>query len=126
MISSGIPILDGLEITAKTAGNIIVEDAVMKSRVSISEGKSIAEPLQESNVFPSMVIQMINVGEKTGAIDSMLEKIADFYEDEVDNAVGNLTQLLEPMLMMFLGTVIGFIIVAMYMPMFKLISTLAK
>jgi type IV pilus assembly protein PilC len=126
LISSGIPILEGLEITAKTAGNVIVEDAVMRARSSISEGKTIAEPLQDSKVFPPMVIQMINVGEKTGAIDAMLDKIADFYEEEVDTAVGNMTQLIEPMLMMFLGAVIGFIIVAMYMPMFKLISTLSK
>jgi len=126
LIGSGIPILDGLEITARTAGNIIVEDAVLRARISISEGKSIAEPLQDSKVFPPMVTQMINVGEKTGAMENMLAKIADFYEEEVDNAVGNLTQLLEPMLMVFLGIIIGFIIVAMYMPMFKLISTLAK
>jgi len=126
LIGSGIPILDGLDITARTAGNIIVEDAVLLARTSISEGKTISEPLQESKVFPPMVIQMINVGEKTGAMEGMLNKVAEFYEEEVDTAVSNLTQLLEPMLMMFLGTVIGFIIVAMYMPMFKLISTLAN
>lgn len=126
LIASGVPILEGLEITAKTAGNKIIEEAIMKTRVSISEGKSISEPLSATEVFPTMVTQMIAVGESTGALDSMLEKIADFYDEEVDIAVQNLTQMLEPMLMAFLGVTIGFIVVAMYMPMFSLVGELAN
>ncbi len=126
LISSGVPILEGLEITAKTAGNKVVEEAVMKTRVSISEGKTISEPLSATEVFPPMVTQMIAVGESTGALDAMLEKIADFYDEEVDVAVQNLTQMLEPMLMVFLGVSIGFIVIAMYMPMFKLIGELSN
>jgi type IV pilus assembly protein PilC len=126
LISSGVPILDGLEITARTAGNTIIEDAVMQTRTAISEGKTIADPLAETEVFPPMVIQMISVGESTGALDSMLSKIADFYDDEVDIAVANLTQMLEPLLMVFLGISVGGIVVAMYMPMFKLIGELSK
>jgi len=125
LIASGVPILEGLEITAKTAGNKIIEEAIMKTRVSISEGKSISEPLAATEVFPTMVTQMIAVGESTGALDAMLEKIADFYDEEVDIAVQNLTQMLEPMLMAFLGVSIGFIVIAMYMPMFALIGELA-
>ncbi|HBT83521.1 MAG: pilus assembly protein PilC [Desulfuromonadales bacterium GWD2_61_12] len=120
MISSGVPILDGLEITAKTAGNKTVEKAIYKVRQSISEGKTIAEPLAQSGVFPSMVCQMIAVGEQSGAIDTMLNKIADFYDDEVDDAVGNLTAMMEPLLMLFLGTTVGGLVVAMYLPIFKL------
>ncbi|MBN1551202.1 type II secretion system F family protein [bacterium] len=126
LISSGVPILEGLEITAKTAGNKVIEDAVMKTRVSISEGKTISEPLAATDVFPPMVTQMIAVGESTGALDAMLDKIADFYDEEVDIAVANLTQALEPLLMVFLGVSIGFIVVAMYMPMFKLIGELSR
>ncbi len=126
LISSGVPILEGLEITAKTAGNKVIEDAVMKTRVSISEGKTISEPLAATDVFPPMVIQMIAVGESTGALDAMLEKIADFYDEEVDIAVSNLTQMLEPLLMVFLGVSVGFIVIAMYLPMFKLIGELSK
>ncbi len=126
LISSGVPILDGLEITAKTAGNKIIEDAVMKTRVSISEGKSISEPLAQTDVFPPMVVQMIAVGESTGALDAMLDKIADFYDEEVDVAVGNLTQLMEPLIMAVLGVVIGGIVLAMYLPMFKLIGEMAR
>ncbi|OGL43460.1 MAG: pilus assembly protein PilC [Candidatus Schekmanbacteria bacterium RBG_13_48_7] len=126
LISSGVPILDGLEITARTAGNTIIEDAVMATRTAISEGKTIADPLAETDVFPPMVIQMISVGESTGALDSMLAKIADFYDEEVDVAVANLTQMLEPLLMIFLGVTVGGIVVAMYMPMFKLIGELSK
>jgi type IV pilus assembly protein PilC len=125
LISSGVPILEGLEITAKTAGNKVIEEAVMKTRVSISEGKTISEPLAATDVFPPMVTQMIAVGESTGALDAMLDKIADFYDEEVDITVSNLTQMLEPMLMVFLGVSIGFIVVAMYMPMFKLIGELS-
>ena len=120
MISSGVPIMDGLEIVAKTAGNKIVEDAIYKVRQAISEGKTMAEPLGESGVFPPMVIQMIAVGEATGAMDTMLNKIADFYDDEVDDAVGNLTAMMEPLLMLFLGVTVGGLVVAMYLPIFKL------
>ncbi|MBN2381776.1 type II secretion system F family protein [bacterium] len=124
LLSSGVPILDGLEITARTSGNAVVEEAILKTRVSISEGKTISEPLSETEVFPPMVVQMIAVGESTGALDAMLNKIADFYDEEVDVAVDNLTQLLEPMLMVFLGGTVGFVVIAMYMPMFALISQL--
>ena len=123
LISSGVPILEGLTITAKTAGNKVIEEAIMVSRQSISEGKTISEPLGDTKVFPPMVVQMIAVGETTGALDAMLGKIADFYDEEVDAAVGALTALLEPMLMVFLGVVIGFIVVAMYLPIFKMAGT---
>ena len=120
MISSGVPILDGLDIVAKTAGNKTVEKAVYQVRQSISEGKTIAEPLEKSGVFPPMVCQMIAVGEQSGSIDTMLNKIADFYDDEVDDAVGNLTAMMEPLLMLFLGTTVGGLVIAMYLPIFKL------
>jgi len=120
MISSGVPILDGLEIVAKTAGNRTVEKAIYKVKQSISEGKTIAEPLEKSGVFPSMVCQMIAVGESSGSIDTMLNKIADFYDDEVDDAVANLTAMMEPLLMLFLGTTVGGLVIAMYLPIFKL------
>lgn len=122
LTSSGVPILDGLQITAKTAGNSIVEDAIMATRKSVEEGKTISEPLGDTNVFPSMVVQMIAVGEQTGALDTMLSKIADFYEEEVDTAVAGLMKLLEPILIAFLGVAIGGIVIAMYMPMFTLIG----
>ena len=122
LTSSGVPILDGLEITAKTAGNAIVEDAIMGVRKSVEAGRTIAEPLGETKVFPPMVVQMIGVGEQTGALDAMLNKIAEFYEEEVDNAVTGLMKLMEPIMIAILGTVIGTIVVAMYMPMFDLIS----
>ncbi len=124
LISSGVPILDGLDIVAKTAGNKIVEEALYATRQSISEGKTLAEPLEQTQVFPPMVVQMIAVGETTGALDAMLSKIADFYDEEVDSTVGTLTALLEPMLMIFLGVVIGFIVIAMYLPIFKLAGTI--
>ncbi len=120
LITSGVPILDGLAITAKTSGNKIVEQTILQARQSISEGKTVAEPLSKGNVFPKMVTHMIAVGETTGALDAMLGKIADFYEDEVDTAVDALTSLLEPMMMVFLGTIIGFIVIAMYLPIFKM------
>jgi type IV pilus assembly protein PilC len=126
LISSGVAILDGLDITARTAGNKVVEQAVLKTRASIAEGKTIAEPLKASGVFPPMVVQMIAVGEQTGALDAMLGKIADFYDDEVDTAVTNLTALLEPMLMVFLGVVIGGVVIAMYMPIFKLVTVVGR
>jgi type IV pilus assembly protein PilC len=124
LVSSGVPILDALAITARTAGNKVVERAVLATRVSISEGRTIAEPLAQSKVFPPMVCQMIAVGETTGALDAMLQKIADFYEEEVDNAVANLTALMEPLVILFLGVVIGGLVVSMYLPIFKLGSVI--
>jgi type IV pilus assembly protein PilC len=124
LISSGVPILDGLEITAKTAGNSIVEDAIMVTRKSIERGETIAVPLKETKVFPPMVTQMIGVGEATGALDTMLAKIADFYEEEVDTAVAGLLTLLEPIMIALLGIVVGGIVIAMYLPIFDLISKL--
>jgi type IV pilus assembly protein PilC len=124
LISSGVPILDGLEITAKTSGNAIVEDAIMSTRKSIERGETIADPLKATGVFPAMVSQMIGVGEATGALDTMLAKIADFYEEEVDTAVAGLLQLLEPVMIAFLGVVVGGIVIAMYLPIFSLISKL--
>jgi len=124
LISSGVPILDGLEITAKTAGNSIVEDAVMVTRKSIERGETIAVPLKDTKVFPAMVTQMIGVGEATGALDTMLAKIADFYEEEVDTAVAGLLTLLEPIMIAILGIVVGGIVIAMYLPIFDLISKL--
>jgi len=120
MLSSGVPILDGLDIVGKTAGNRIVEDAINETRVSISEGKNIAEPMMDSGVFPPMVCQMIAVGESTGALDAMLGKIADFYEEEVDQAVETLTSLIEPIMMVFLGGTVGTMLIAMYLPIFKI------
>ncbi len=122
MITSGVPILEGLDVVSKTAGNRLVENALMETRRSISEGKTIAEPLKETAIFPSMVVQMIGVGEATGALDTMLEKIADFYDDEVDAAVSAMTALLEPFMMVFLGVVVGGIIIAMYLPIFQMAS----
>jgi len=120
MISSGVPIMDGLDIVAKTAGNKIVEEAIYAVRTAISEGKTMAEPLSACGVFPPMVVQMISVGEATGAMDTMLNKIADFYDDEVDDAVSAMTAMMEPLLMVFLGTTVGGLVVAMYLPIFKL------
>ena len=122
LVASGVPILEGLEITAKTAGNRVVKDAVMETRKSIEAGKSISKPLEATGVFPPMVTQMISVGEETGALDTMLSKIADFYEDEVDTAVENLMSLREPVMIVFLGVVIGGIVISMYLPMFDLIN----
>lgn len=120
MISSGVPILDALDVTAKTAGNRTVEEAIYYVRGKIAEGKNIAGPLLETNVFPSMVVQMIGVGEATGAMDAMLNKIADFYDDEVDTAVAGLTAMIEPLLMVFLGGVVGGFLIAMYLPIFSI------
>jgi len=120
MLSSGVAILEALDIVAKTAGNKTIEDAIYKVRSGISEGRTMADPLSESGVFPPMVCQMIAVGESTGALDSMLEKIADFYDEEVDQAVENMTALIEPFMLVFLGTVIGGLVVAMYLPVFKM------
>ncbi len=124
LLSSGVPLLDGLTICAKTSGNKVIEEALVNARVSISGGKTVADPLTASQVFPKMVTHMIAVGESTGALDSMLGKIADFYEDEVDQAVASLTSLLEPIMMVFLGVVIGFIVVAMYLPIFQMASAI--
>jgi len=124
LITSGVPILEGLMITSKTSGNKVVEGAILMARQSISEGKTVAEPLSKSGVFPNMVTHMISVGEATGALDAMLGKIADFYDDEVDAAVAALTAMLEPMMMVFLGTIIGFIVIAMYLPIFKMAAAI--
>ncbi len=126
LLSSGVSILDGLEITAKTAGNRVIHDAVMRSRSSIAGGETISEPLKQSGVFPPMVTQMINVGEQTGTIDEMLEKIADFYDDEVDTAVEALLAAMEPMLIVFLGVVVGGMIVSMYLPIFDMINVVGQ
>ncbi|HTQ78922.1 MAG TPA: type II secretion system F family protein, partial [Thermoanaerobaculia bacterium] len=122
LVSSGVPILDALTITGRTAGNKIVEEAIFATRSSISEGKTIAEPLIASKVFPPMVCQMIAVGETTGALDQMLQKIADFYEDEVDTAVAGLMKLLEPVMIAVLGAIIGTIVAAMYLPLYSVLS----
>jgi type IV pilus assembly protein PilC len=124
LLASGVPILDGLDITARTSGNAIVEDAILTTRSGIERGETVSGPLRDTNVFPSMVVQMINVGETTGALDAMLSKIADFYEEEVDTAVAGLLTLMEPVMIAFLGVVVGGIVIAMYMPIFDLISKL--
>lgn len=123
LLSSGVAILESMVIVAKVAGNKVVEEALVVARARISEGRSMSEPLAESGVFPPMVVQMIQVGESTGALDNMLNKIADFYEEDVDNLVTNLTALMEPMIMMFLGVILGGLVVAMYLPIFKLGAT---
>jgi type IV pilus assembly protein PilC len=126
LISSGVPILEGLDITAKTAGNAVVEKALQQVRRSLEEGKSLTEPLKESEVFPGMVTQMIAVGEQTGAMDAMLQKIADFYEEEVDAAVKDLLTALEPIMIVFLGVVVGGVVISMYLPLFSLIGKLSS
>lgn len=124
MLSSGVPILDGLDICARTSGNRVIEAGLQKTRTAISEGKTIAEPLKKVGVFPGMVVQMIGVGEQTGAMDTMLSKLADFYDDEVDAAVTGLTALLEPLMMVFLGGTVGTILIAMYLPIFKIAESI--
>ncbi len=124
MISSGVPILDGLDIVAKTAGNMIIEEELQNTRQAISEGKTIAEPLRGSKIFPSMMVQMVAVGEETGSMEVMLNKIADFYDDEVDSAVSGLTAMLEPIMMVFMGGSIGTILIAMYLPIFTIADTI--
>ena len=126
LISSGVPILEGLDITARTAGNAVIERSLQKVRKSLEEGKSLTEPLRESEVFPGMVTQMIGVGEQTGAMDAMLQKIADFYEEEVDAAVKDLLTALEPVMIVFLGLVVGGVVISMYLPLFSLIGQLSK
>jgi type IV pilus assembly protein PilC len=125
LISSGVPILEGLDITARTAGNAVVEKAILYVRKSVEAGRSLVEPLKETDVFPGMVTQMIGVGEQTGAMDAMLQKIADFYEDEVDAAVKDLLTAMEPMMILFLGIVVGGIVISMYLPLFSLIAKLS-
>ncbi|WP_163339693.1 type II secretion system F family protein [Desulfopila sp. IMCC35008] len=122
MLQSGVPVLEALQVVGKTSGNKVIEQAVFRVGDAIAEGRPIAEPLEESGVFPNMVVQMINVGESVGALDSMLEKIADFYDEEVDQAVENLTAMIEPFMMVFLGGMIGALVVAMYLPIFKIAS----
>ena len=126
MLQSGVPILDALQVVAKTSGNKIIEGAVFRIADSISEGRPISEPMEESGVFPNMVVQMINVGESVGALDTMLAKIADFYDEEVDQAVNNLTSMIEPFMMVFLGGMIGGIVIAMYMPIFQMASVVSN
>jgi len=125
LISSGVPILEGLEITARSSGNAVVEQALMQTRKALEAGRTLADPLKESEVFPGMVTQMISVGEQTGAMDAMLQKIADFYEDEVDAAVKDLLAALEPLMIVFLGVVVGGIVISMYLPLFVLIGKLS-
>jgi len=125
LITSGVPLLESLAITARTSGNAVIEQAIMKVRKAIEEGRTITEPLKESGVFPNMVTQMIAVGEQTGALDAMLQKIADFYEDEVDDAVKNMLTLLEPVIIAFLGATVGGIVISLYMPMFELIGKMS-
>jgi type IV pilus assembly protein PilC len=122
LISSGVPILEGLRITARSAGNRVVEKAVMSARAAVTAGRTLAEPLRASPVFPPMVVHMISVGENTGALDQMLGKIADFYDDEVDAAVSALTSLLEPLMIVFLGVIVGGLVVAMYLPIFRMVT----
>jgi len=125
LISSGVPILEGLDITAKTSGNAVIERALTKVRKALEEGKSLTDPLKESEVFPGMVTQMIAVGEQTGAMDAMLQKIADFYEEDVDAAVKDLLTALEPVMIVFLGLVVGGVVISMYLPLFSLIGQLS-
>jgi type IV pilus assembly protein PilC len=125
LITSGVPILEGLAITARTSGNAVLEDALMKVRKAVEEGRTIVDPLKECGVFPNMVTQMIGVGEATGAMDAMLQKIADFYEDEVDAATKDMLTLLEPIMIGFLGIAVGGIVVSLYMPLFSMIAKLS-
>lgn len=126
LTSSGVPILEGMEITARTSGNQLIQNAILKAKTAVEQGRNIATPLAETKVFPPMVVQMVGVGEATGALDAMLAKVADFYEDEVDNAVSALTSLMEPVMIALLGTIIGFIVIAMYMPIFQLANVFGK
>src|SRR5258708_3989138 len=126
LIWSGVPILEGLDITARTAGNAVIEKALLEVRKGLEAGRNLSEPLKDTNVFPGMVTQMIGVGEQTGAMDAMLQKIADFYEDEVDAAVKDLLSALEPMMIVFLGVVVGGIVISMYLPLFTLIGQLSN
>ena len=126
LTSSGVPILEGMEITARTSGNQVVQNAILTAKTAVEQGRNIATPLAETKVFPPMVVQMVGVGEATGALDAMLSKVADFYEDEVDNAVAALTSLMEPIMISVLGVIIGFIVVAKYLPIFQLANVFSK
>ncbi len=126
LTSSGVPILEGMDITARTAGNMVIQNAILKAKSAVEQGRNIATPLAETKVFPPMVVQMVGVGEATGALDAMLNKVADFYEDEVDNAVSALTALMEPLIIAVLGGIIGFIVIAMYMPIFGMADVMGK
>jgi type IV pilus assembly protein PilC len=126
LTSSGVPILEGMDITARTSGNMVIQTAILKAKDAVEQGRNISTPLAETKVFPPMVVQMVGVGEATGALDAMLAKVADFYEDEVDNAVAALTSLMEPLIIAILGTVIGFIVIAMYLPIFNLANVMGK
>lgn len=126
LTSSGVPILEGMDITARTSGNMVIQNAILKAKEAVEQGRNIATPLAETKVFPPMVVQMVGVGEATGALDAMLSKVADFYEDEVDNAVAGLTALMEPLIIAFLGGIIGFIVVAMYLPIFNMANVMGK
>ena len=125
LIASGVPMLEAMNITARTAGNAVIENAILEVRKAIETGRTIVDPLRETGVFPNIVVQMIGVGEQTGSLDAMLQKIADFYEDEVDAAVGDLLTAMEPMIILFLGVVVGGVVISMYLPLFSLISKLA-
>jgi len=124
LAAAGVPIMEGLDTVAKTSGNLVIEQAVLKARESIGQGQTLAAPLEKSGVFPVMVTQMIGIGEETGSLEDMLAKIADFYEEEVDTAVDNMTSLLEPFIMAFLGIVIGGLVIAMYLPIFQMASVI--
>ncbi len=126
LTSSGVPILEGMDITARTSGNLVIQNAILKAKDAVEQGRNISSPLAETKVFPPMVVQMVGVGEATGALDAMLAKVADFYEDEVDNAVASMMSLMEPLIIFFLGGIIGFIVVAMYMPIFNLANVMGK
>jgi len=125
LLFSGVPMLEAMEITARTSGNAVVENAILRVRLAIEAGRTIVDPLRETGVFPNLVVQMIGVGEQTGSLDSMLQKIADFYEDEVDVAVGDLLTAMEPLIILFLGVVVGGVVISMYLPLFSLIGKLA-
>ena len=126
LTSSGVPILEGMDITARTSGNMVIQNAILKAKDAVEQGRNISSPLAETKVFPPMVVQMVGVGEATGALDAMLAKVAEFYEDEVDNAVAGLMSLMEPLIIFFLGGIIGFIVIAMYMPIFNLANVMGK
>jgi type IV pilus assembly protein PilC len=125
LITSGVPMLEAMDITARTSGNAVIERAILSVRKAIETGRTIVDPLRETGVFPNMVVQMIGVGEQTGALDAMLQKVADFYEDEVDAAVGDLLTAMEPMIILFLGVVVGGVVISMYLPLFTLVGKLA-
>ena len=126
LTSSGVPILEGMDITARTSGNMVIQNAILTAKTAVEQGRNISTPMAETKVFPPMVVQMVGVGEATGALDAMLSKVADFYEDEVDNAVASLTSLMEPLMIAILGVIIGFIVIAMYMPIFQLANVFGK